>query len=92
MIVKCEDCGAEFDDADCSTICPHNLIMPAHDLAQKKLALTLIERDICFAHQADGPVHRIQSINWNGMVTLNDMVGEFAPHLFVPAPSFGDRT
>jgi hypothetical protein len=59
--------------------------MPAADLAQKKAALALCERDICFAHMPDGPAHRIQSVSWNGMVTLHDMVGEFAPHLFVLA-------
>jgi len=72
-----------YDDADRSTICPHALIMAADDLAQKKAAIALCERDICFAHQPNGPVHRIQSVSWNGMVILHDMTGEFSPHLFV---------
>lgn len=83
MMVTCADCNLSYDDADRSTICPHDLIMPIDDLVQKKLALDLCEKDICFAHQPDGPMHRIQSVNWNGMVTLHDMVGQFAPHLFV---------
>jgi hypothetical protein len=85
MMVPCKTCSTIYDDADRSTICPHGLIMAADDLAQKKAGLALCERDICFAHQPDGPTHRIQSVNWNGMVTLHDMVGEFAPHLFVIA-------
>jgi hypothetical protein len=85
MMVSCEKCRTKFDDADRDTGCPHFLIMPRQDLEQKKAALALCERDICFAHEPNGPSHRIQSVSWNGMVTLHDMVGEFAPHLFVPA-------
>lgn len=83
MIIQCSRCGTTFDDADCNTICPHPPIMPAEDLAQKKAALELMGKDIYFAHQPGGPAHRIQGVSWNGMVTLHDMVGEFAPHLFV---------
>ena len=86
-MVPCHDCSTIYDDADRSTICPHNLIMPPADLLQKKLALELCDHDICFAHQPEGSIHRIQSIEWNGMVTLHDMVGQFAPHLFVIAKS-----
>lgn len=83
MRVNCETCRLSYDDADRSTCCPHDLIMPFSDLQQKKAALALCERDLCFAHMPNGPTHRIQSVSWNGMVTLHDMVGEFAPHLFV---------
>lgn len=83
MTRNCAFCGSLFDDADQSTVCPHPLIMPVADLAQKKRAIELMSRDICFAHQPAGPTHRIQSVGWNGMVTLHDMPGEFAPHLFV---------
>lgn len=85
MIIQCARCGKTFDDADRTTICPHGLIMPAEDLERKKAGLELIGKDICFAHQPDGPAHRIQSVGWNGMVTIAGMAGEFAPHLFVPA-------
>jgi hypothetical protein len=85
MMVACKECSTIYNDADRSTICPHDWIMPPIDLMQKKLALELIDHDICFAHQPDGSTHRIQSITWNGMVTLHDMVGQFAPHLFVKA-------
>lgn len=87
MKVRCETCSTDFDDADRLTFCPHELIMPAADLAQKKMGLALCERDICFQHMPAGPVHRVQSVSWNGMVTLHGMAGEFAPHLFVLAAS-----
>lgn len=85
MIVTCPDCAATYDDADRTTICPHELIMPAKDLARKKAALELIGKDLCFAHEPNGPVRRVQAVGWNGMVTIAGMVGEFAPHLFVVA-------
>lgn len=85
MMINCESCNLAYDDADRTTICPHGLIMPIDDLNRKKAALALCERDICFAHQPEGPTHRVQSVNWNGMLTLHDMTGEFAPHLFVIA-------
>jgi hypothetical protein len=85
MRVTCADCGATYLDEDRLTYCPHEPIMAADDLEQKKTALALLEHDICFLHQPDGPTHRVQSVGWNGMVTLNDMVGEFAPHLFAIA-------
>lgn len=84
MRISCTTCGLSYDDADRNTICPHTLIMPADDLAQKKAGLALMGHAICFAHQP-GPLHRVQAVGWNGMVTLHDMVGEFAPHLFVLA-------
>lgn len=85
MNTICNSCGVTLDDADRSTICPHPLIMPADDLAQKKAGLALMDRDICFAHEPDGLVRRVQYVTWNGMVGLHGMSGEFAPHLFVPA-------
>lgn len=85
MQTECPKCGASYDDADRSTVCPHALIMPADDLARKKAGLALLERDICFAHEPGGPIRRVQSVAWNGMITLHGMAGEFAPHLFVPA-------
>jgi hypothetical protein len=59
--------------------------MSDHDIDQKDAGLRLIGRQICFAHQPGGPVHNVQSVNWNGTITLFDMDGEFAPHLFVLA-------
>jgi hypothetical protein len=88
MIVTCNDCGKHFDDAERWTCCPHEPFMSADDLAQKDLALSLIGKEIRFAHMPNGPYYRVQSVNYIGMVTIarangDTMGGEFAPHLFV---------
>ncbi len=83
MMVTCGLCRERYDDADCDTGCPHPLIMPRADLEQKKLAIELLGKEVRFAHQERGPWYRIQSMSWNGMLTLEGMSGEFAPHLFV---------
>lgn len=85
MDINCPKRAATFDDAERTTICPHPLIMPADDLARKKVALDLIGKDLHFAHEPDGPVRRVMAVGRNGMVTLHGMAGEFAPHLFVLA-------
>jgi len=83
MDTTCPKCSKEYDDADCSTLCPHPLIMPKQDLDRKKLAFTLAEKPLRFRHmpETSAPLF-IESIGWNGMVTIRGMVGEFAPHLF----------
>jgi hypothetical protein len=63
----------------------YDRFMSADDLEQNKAGIALIGRDIYFAHQPGGPTHRVQSVGWNGMVTIDDMPGEFAPHLFIAA-------
>ncbi len=82
MTVVCPHCQRPIDDAEQNTICPHPLIMPKADLEQKKAGLELLGKDVSFAHQPNGPFHRVQGIGWNGMVTIEGFVGEFAPHLF----------
>ena len=82
MTVQCESCRKTFDDADCTTICPHDLIMPAAMLEQKKRGLALLEKPIRFNHHSSSERLRVQSVGWDGMVTLHGMAGEFAPHLF----------
>lgn len=84
MRLTCPDCRKRYDDARCSTICPHEQFMPDDLIAQKDLACSLIGKDVCFNHMMDGPRYCVQSIGWDGMVTLagDEMVGEFAPHLF----------
>jgi hypothetical protein len=84
MIRNCVTCRQDYDDAERLTFCPHDRFMSAEDLEQKKAGLALIGKHVCFAHQPTGPSHFVQSVGWNGMVTLGDMVGEFAPHLFIP--------
>jgi hypothetical protein len=86
MEIRCEHCDTIYDDAERLTYCPHDDIMPPADMAQKDAGLALIGKRVCFAHEPQGPSHAVQAVGWNGMVTIDDMAGEFAPHLFVLAP------
>lgn len=85
MEMNCGDCGKPYDDFERTTLCPHGLIMPREDLDRKIAALKLYGKGaVRFAHQQEsGPDHRVQWISWNGMIGLEGMAGEFAPHLFV---------
>lgn len=86
MNVTCWECGLAYDDADRLTFCPHELIMPADDLARKKAAIALMDggSTVRFNHQRDsGPDFHILGIDFIGMVTLRELPGYFAPHLFV---------
>ena len=84
MNTVCEHCRTAYDDAERSTLCPHGPIMPPADLARKKRALDL-PRALCFALDPDGAVYHLQSIGWNGFVTVAELDGEYPPSLFVPA-------
>lgn len=86
MRVKCEKCFRIYDDAKRWTFCPHDEFLSADDSDQKDLGLSLIGKDVWFAHMQQGTPHRIQSVGLTGMVTISGMVGEFAPHLFVVVP------
>jgi hypothetical protein len=80
----CEDCLQQYDDARCSTICPHQALMPDEDLNRKEKAFNLLGKRLRFAHIAEGAEEvRVQSIGWNGMVTLAGWSGEFSPDIFV---------
>jgi hypothetical protein len=72
-----------YDDAECFTFCPHGRFITPEDRDRKDLAFSLIGKPLRFAHQPDGPERRIQSISGDGMVTIKDFSGEFAPHLFI---------
>jgi hypothetical protein len=76
----CENCGKEYDDADCITTCPHALIMPRQDLDRKKQALSLMGKTVRFNHNTQA-LH-IEAITWNGYICIAGIPGEFAPHLF----------
>lgn len=84
MIHTCEACGLRYNDAHCSTLCPHHRWLTAPEQERKDLALALLGRDLRWAHLPDGPTVRIQSVEWNGMITLVGWSGEFAPDLFRP--------
>jgi len=87
MIIRCDACDLVYDDAERDTGCPHGRFLSVEDQARKDAAIALIVAGnrVCFAHQPDGPAHRILAVNFIGMITLDDMVGEFAPHIFVKA-------
>lgn len=93
MIVNCRNCDEQFDDARRSTICPHRKLMPDEDMNRKIEALALMDlaqgKTVQF-HGQTGPGYRLQSVGWNGMVTIEGMAGEFAPHLFYVVTSASD--
>ena len=82
----CDYCGKSYDDARMMTYCPHEAFLSEFEAAQKDCAMSLFGKTVRFHHQwKTGPDHRVQSVGFTGMVTLADMPGEFAPHLFVVA-------
>lgn len=85
---RCEKCRKSFDDARRNTICPHEQFLPADLIEQKDLAISLIGKELCFNHMPDGPRYKVQSVGFDGMITLcggDELPGEFAPHLFTVA-------
>lgn len=57
--------------------------MAREDLDRKIAALKLLGKTVRFNHQQEtGPDRRIGFVSWNGMVGVDGMAGEFAPHLF----------
>ena len=84
MNTRCNTCGHRYDDAECLTLCPHELLMSRELLALKDKALSLLGKPLRFVHQQEsGEIYRIQSVGWDGMVTLDLLPGEFAASLFV---------
>jgi hypothetical protein len=84
MNVTCQqpNCHAEYDDAERSTLCPHNLIMSREDLDRKILAITLAGKKVRFNHQSDIEARNVQVITFDGWVAVEGVTGLFAPHLF----------
>ena len=84
MQTTCLICQSADDDADCYTLCPHEPLMSLAQREQKKLAISLLHKNIRFRNaEPQNPTYRIVSINYEGMVTLHGMAGQFAPNLFV---------
>lgn len=56
------------------------------EAADMELALELLGRRVVFAHQPEGVAPALVTcVTPEAMVELEGWVGEFAPHLFVPA-------
>ena len=83
MIKTCISRHRIFDDAEQYTYCPHKRFLSAEEQKQKDAAIALLGEEICFAHQPDGPFFMVRSVGHRGMVEIDGMAGEFAPHLFV---------
>ena len=83
MTIDCRYCGKRFDDARCWTICPHESLMSDKHLNQKDRAMKLLGKAVVFNHMPDEKPRRIESITWDGMVSVSGMEGYFAPWCFV---------
>ena len=85
MNVQCDKCHKRYDDAKKWTICPHEQFLSDTQFARKDLAISLIGKDLYFAHRQEGEMFHISTVTWEGMVTLDNLPGEFTPGLFVVA-------
>lgn len=84
MNAYCIKCSTEYDDARCTTICPHEAFLTVGEATQKDLAISLLGRRVYFAHRPAGVAAvRVSAVRWDGMVELEGWSGEFAPHCFV---------
>lgn len=83
MNVTCQQCGAVFDDAIRNTICPHPEIKSSAHRLQHEMAMGLIGKQIRFHHLPPGSGVRCYGVTFEGMVSIEGLPGEFAPHLFV---------
>ena len=82
MFRNCEKCGSRYDDADQTTICPHELIMAEVDLEQKKLGLSLLGTRVRFRHMEEGAQNfKVVGCGWNGMVVLGGMPAVYILHM-----------
>lgn len=90
VMTECGLCATKYDDAERSTICPHLLIMPREDLDRKIAALALAEHGgwVRWAHlgtHGEDALMRVESISWNGMLTLAGVPGQYDPRQLVAA-------
>lgn len=85
MIVKCRECGLRYDDAERITYCPHKFLKTPEEFAQHDLAMSLMGKPLRWAHDLSGlgePLY-IESVDYQGMVSIKGWTGMFAPHVFV---------
>jgi hypothetical protein len=72
-----------YDDADNTTICPHEPLRSPEIKEQWLLGKSLLGKTIRFRHMPPGSGHRCTSLYFDGMVAIEGLPGEFAPHLFI---------
>lgn len=82
MNTTCPACHMRYDDAERSTICPHEMLMTRRDLLRKDAAIALMGENIRFKHMPDSEITRVTTITWNGMVYVDGLSGIFDPSLF----------
>lgn len=82
MITHCHTCKFSYDDAECTTICPHGRFLSPETQEQKDAGLALLGKTVTFNHMNGVGGWKVTSVGWTGMVTLAGMPGEFAPHIF----------
>lgn len=86
MIRHCEICLLKYNDAECSTLCPHRRLLSPESQARKDKAFGLIGKGLRFNHEEPGvSTVRVASICWDGMVRLQGMEGEFSPDILMEA-------
>lgn len=91
MLKLCEDCSQIYDDADQSTICPHPEIKPKSLREQFDAGYALLGKTVRFHHMPPDSGHRVIALQSDGMIGLEGMTGQFAPHLFVIDEGPGEK-
>lgn len=87
MKTECSRCTRVFDEDRCSAICPHEKFLTAEEVYRKHIALSLRGKRLRFIHMPPGQMDtRVISVSYDGMVTIEGLLGLFAPHLFVEVP------
>jgi hypothetical protein len=81
MIVTCPACQHSYDDARCTMICPHEAFLTEAQAQRKDLAASMVGKNIAFADGGPQAPRRIQSIDWDGFITL---AGGPAHHRYNP--------
>jgi hypothetical protein len=82
MLTRCPDCRKHYDDAKQLNYCPHKELYSPEILKQKDQGIRLIGKRVHFRHQPPSESYRVVAMRWDGMLTLQGLSGEFAPHLF----------
>jgi hypothetical protein len=81
---QCEDCKVRYDDARQVTYCPHAEFLTPGQAARKDAAMKLLGKKVVFWHRPAGVGPAIvDSIDFEGMVSIKGWSGMFHPELFV---------